>query len=59
MAFAENTHCWGKDHCKAGFQFIKSEFDKKLNMLLFVCSEAVESSLVKLETSYTVSVLWH
>ena len=40
------------------------ELTKKENMLLFVCSEAFESILVKLETSHsvihppTVSVLW-
>ena len=30
------------------------DLTKKENMLLFVCSDAVESKLVKLETSHTV-----
>ena len=33
-----------------GHQFDKNGFDQKENMLLFVCSEAVESKFVKLET---------
>ena len=37
-----------------GHQFDKNGFDQKENMLLFVCSEAVESKPVKLETSHTV-----
>ena len=63
--YPENTHHRGKYHCTAGLQFNKTEFDQKRKYeTLFVCSEAVESSLVKLETSRTVilspmvSVLW-
>ena len=44
----------GKDHCTAGLQFDKSGLAKKENMLLFVCIEAVQSKLVKLETICTV-----
>ena len=32
----------------------RQDMIKKENMFLFVCSEAVESKLVKLETSFTV-----
>ena len=35
----------------AGLQLNKTGTDQKEHMLLFVCSEAVESKLVKLETS--------
>ena len=48
----------------AGLQLNKIGFDQNKNTLLFVCSEAVESKLVKLETSRTVilppkvNVLW-
>ena len=48
---AESTHRWGKDHCTTSRQFNKIGFDQKEHLLLFVCSEAVESKLVKLETS--------
>ena len=51
---AENTHHRGKDRCTAVLQLNKVVFDQKEHMLLFVCSEAVESKLVKLETSHTV-----
>ena len=51
-----------KDHCTTGLQFNKTGTDQKEQMLFFVCSEAGESKLVKLETSRTViltmSVLW-
>ena len=39
----------------AGLQFNKIGFDQKENMRLIECSEAVESVLVKLETSCTYS----
>ena len=37
-------------------RFTRLDLTKQENMLLFLCSEAVESKLVKLETSRTVSV---
>ena len=43
-----------KDHCTTGLQFNKTGTDQKEQMLFFVCSEAGESKLVKLETSRTV-----
>ena len=51
---AENTHCWGKYHCKAGLQFYNfglSWFTKYKNNSL---SSLVKSSLVKLDTNWTV-----
>ena len=51
---AENTHRWGKDHCTAGLQFNKTGLYQGRNYVVFVCSEATESKLVKLETSCTV-----
>ena len=48
----------------AGLQSNKAGFDQKGSMLLLVCSEAIESKLVKLDTSRTVilppmvTVLW-
>ena len=50
----ENNHHWWKDCCTAGLKFIKIDFNKKENMLLFVYSEAVESNLVKLGTSHCI-----
>ena len=38
----------------AGLELNKTGTDQKEHMLLFVCSEAVESKLVKLETRSTV-----
>ena len=46
----------GKDHCTAGLQLTRLDLTKNENMLLLVCSEAVESILVKLETSCTVII---
>ena len=43
----------GKNHRTAGLLVNKIRFDQKQNMWLFVCSEAVESRLAKLETSCT------
>ena len=44
----------GKDHCIAGLQFNKTGFGQKRTCVFFVCSEAVESKLEKLETIRTV-----
>ena len=48
---SENTHCsrW-KDQCTAGLQLNKIIFYKIENMFILVCSEQVQSKLVKLET---------
>ena len=37
----------------AGLQFNKTETGQKEHTILFACSEAVESNLVKVETSCT------
>ena len=47
----ENTHHWGKYHCMAGLKFNKTVLDRNKYFFLFESSEAVESKLVKLETS--------
>ena len=63
MAMPENTHSRGMAHCIACLHLNNNGFHQK-NVWLLVCSEAVESILVKLETSCTVtliptvSVLW-
>ena len=65
MATPENTHRWGKDHCTDGLQFNNTGLDQGRKYVVFGCSEAAESKLVKLETSHTVihppmvSVHWH
>ena len=41
----------------AALLLTRQEFTKKENVLLFVCSEAVESKLVKLETSHSTMML--
>ena len=55
----------GKYHYTAGLQFNKTGTDQKEHLFnLYLCSKAVESKLVKLETSRTVilppavSVVW-
>ena len=52
------------DHTITQIIFTVLDLTKEVNMLLFVCSEAVESKLAKRETSHTVilsptvRVLW-
>ena len=41
----------------AGLQFNKTGTGQKEHTILFACSEAVESNLVKLETSHTTVIL--
>ena len=54
---AENTHNWGTYPYLADLQFNKTEFDQKNeNILLFVWGEAVESKLLKLDTSCIVKL---
>ena len=55
----ENTHCRGKNHCTYGWSpvYLDLIWPKQEKMLSFICCEAVESSLVKLETSLTVTLL--
>ena len=50
---SENIHRRRKDHC-ADFQFYQIGFDRRRKMSLFLRSEAVESNIVKRETSHTV-----
>ena len=58
LAPAENTHCWGKDHCTSGsgLQLSNTGLDRQRKYVVFARSEAVESKLVKLEVSRTVAL---
>ena len=44
----ENIHSRRKDYCTAGLQLNKVGFDRKENVVKFLCSEAVKSKLLKL-----------
>ena len=60
----ENTHRWGRITGQLVSSLTRLDLTKKGKVLFSTCSEAVESKLVKLETSHTVilpptvSVLW-
>ena len=64
MGLPVNTPRWGNDQCTSGLQFNKAGYDQNRKYVVILCSEAVETKLVKLETSSTVilpptvSVLW-
>ena len=52
---SENTPHWRKDYCTAGSSLTRLALTRVENMLMLVCREAVESNLIKLETSITYS----
>ena len=54
MGLPVNTPRWGNDQCTSGLQFNKAGYDQNRKYVVILCSEAVETKLVKLETSSTV-----
>ena len=50
----ENTHCRGKDHLLLVSILTGLELTKQENILLFACTEFIESKPVKVETSSRV-----
>ena len=50
----ENTHRWGRITGQLVSSLTRLDLTKKGKVLFSTCSEAVESKLVKLETSHTV-----
>ena len=53
---SENNYLWGRIFVWLVSSFTRLEVTNEGKTLLFVCGEAVESKLVKLETSCTVIV---